>query len=106
MYDVDIVPNKSIDSCFMARLSVELEDLKLLTGEEVHRYGYSIMDKNILIHEIEKAVESNLTREEFWEKLRFLTLAIVKFAEQVLILCRPLDLNYLVNDSYEHRLSK
>ncbi len=106
MYKVDIIPSRTVDPCFKARLSVELEDLKSLTGEEVHRYGSSIMDKNMLIHEIEKAVERNWTREEFWEKLRSLTLAIANFAEQVLILCRPLDPNYLVNDSCEDRLSK
>ena len=106
MSKVNIVPNEPVGSYFRARLSAELEDLKSLTGEEIHRYGSSIMDRNILVHEIEKAVARSWTREEFWEKLRSLTLAIFDFAEQVLILCRQLDLGYLVNDNCEHRLAK
>ena len=106
MSEINTVSNESIGSCFNARLFAELEDLKTLTGEEIHRYGGSIMDKDLLVHEIEKAVARSWTREEFWEKLRSLTLAIFDFAEQVLILCRQLDLGYLVNHNCEHRLAK
>ena len=105
MSKVDIVPNESIGSCFNARLFAELEDLKTLTGEEIHRYGGSIMDKNLLVHEIEKAVERNSTREEFWEKLRTLTFAIFTFAEQVLILCRPTEPNYLFDDGCHYQFA-
>ena len=105
MSEINTVSNESIGSYFNARLFAELEDLKTLTGEEIHRYGGSIMDKNLLVHEIEKAVERNSTREEFWEKLRTLTFAIFTFAEQVLILCRPLEPNYLVDDSCQYRLA-
>jgi len=105
MSKVDIVPNGSKSSCFKARLVTELQDLKSLTGEEIHRYGGSIMDKKLLVHELEKAVERNSTREEFWEKLRTLTFAIFTFAEQVLILCRPTEPNYLFDDGCHYQFA-
>ena len=63
------------------------------------------MDKKLLVHELEKAVERNSTREEFWEKLRTLTFAIFTFAEQVLILCRPTEPNYLFDDGCHYQFA-
>jgi hypothetical protein len=78
---------KTADSKFSAKLFAELQGLELLTTELTHRYGGSMMD--LLIREVEKAIEHDLIEEQFSENLRSLGFATFTFAKNVLVLCNP-----------------
>ena len=80
---------KTADSKFSAKLFAELQGLELLTTELTHRYGGSMMDRDLLIREVEKAIEHDLIEEQFSENLRSLGFATFTFAKNVLVLCNP-----------------
>ena len=94
MNDVNHHPVKSTDSKFAVKLFAELQGLQSLTAELCHRYGGSIMDRNWLIREVEKAIEHDLIEEQFSENLRSLGLVTFTFAENVLVLCNPQHPSY------------
>jgi hypothetical protein len=104
MLNQNCISNETTDQVFQARVAAELTGLKTLTIADVHRYGGCLMDLKLLLNIVENTILNEWSFEVFSDKLRSLANVTYNFAEKVLVLCRPLDVNYFSDDELAYSL--